>query len=99
MIENFQLLDSYHEIPHNSKHKEYPHAVFSSEPARALSSRLRALSARPCFCAGLSGRVGLAGLPAGWNFGEVAGVAVDARGHVLVFHRGPHPIIEFESGG
>ena len=38
-------------------------------------------------------------LPAGWNFGEVAGVATDARGHVLVFHRGPHPIMEFESGG
>jgi len=38
-------------------------------------------------------------LPAGWNFGEVPGVAVDARGHVLVFHRGPHPIMEFESGG
>lgn len=38
-------------------------------------------------------------LPAGWNFGEVAGVAADARGHVLVFHRGPHPIMEFESGG
>ncbi|MBI1786758.1 MAG: 6-bladed beta-propeller [Acidobacteria bacterium] len=38
-------------------------------------------------------------LPSGWNFGEVAGVACDARGHVLVFHRGPHPIMEFESGG
>lgn len=38
-------------------------------------------------------------LPAGWNFGEVAGVVVDARGHVYVFHRGPHPIMEFESGG
>jgi DNA-binding beta-propeller fold protein YncE len=38
-------------------------------------------------------------LPAGWNFGEVAGVATNAQGHVLVFHRGPHPIMEFESGG
>ena len=38
-------------------------------------------------------------LPAGWNFGEVAGVAADSRGHVYVFHRGPHPIMEFESGG
>ena len=38
-------------------------------------------------------------LPAGWNFGEVAGVAAGSRGHVYVFHRGPHPIMEFESGG
>src|SRR5436309_1209324 len=38
-------------------------------------------------------------LPAGWNFGEVAGVATNAQGRVFVFHRGPHPIMEFESGG
>lgn len=38
-------------------------------------------------------------LPAGWNFGEVAGVEADSRGRVYVFHRGPHPLIEFESGG
>ena len=38
-------------------------------------------------------------LPAGWNFGEVAAVATEANGRVLVFHRGPHPIMEFESGG
>lgn len=38
-------------------------------------------------------------LPSGWNFGEVAGVDVDSRGHVYVFHRGPHPLIEFESNG
>lgn len=38
-------------------------------------------------------------LPAEWNFGEVAGVAADSRGHVYVFHRGPHPIMEFESDG
>jgi len=38
-------------------------------------------------------------LPAGWNFGEVAGVAAGAGGRVLLFHRGPHPIMEFESGG
>jgi DNA-binding beta-propeller fold protein YncE len=38
-------------------------------------------------------------LPAGWNFGEVAGVATGGSGRVLVFHRGPHPIMEFESGG
>jgi DNA-binding beta-propeller fold protein YncE len=38
-------------------------------------------------------------LPAGWNFGEVAGVAAYARGHVLVFHRGPHPLMEFDNAG
>jgi DNA-binding beta-propeller fold protein YncE len=38
-------------------------------------------------------------LPAGWNFGETVSVAADARNHVYVFHRGAHPIIEFDSGG
>jgi streptogramin lyase len=38
-------------------------------------------------------------LPAGWNYGEVAGVEVDRRGHVWVFHRGPHPLIEFDARG
>src|SRR5713226_7186969 len=41
-----------------------------------------------------------AGFPAGpWNFIQVAAVATDARGHILVLHRGAHPIMEFESGG
>ena len=41
-----------------------------------------------------------AGTPAGpWNFIQVSGVAVNAQGHVLVLHRGAHPILEFESGG
>ena len=38
-------------------------------------------------------------LPAGWNLGETAGVARDSRGHVYVFNRGPHPLLEFEPGG
>lgn len=38
-------------------------------------------------------------LPPGWNFGEVAGVAADARGHVFVFHRGEHPLMEFAPDG
>ncbi len=37
--------------------------------------------------------------PGPWNFGQVAGVAINANGNVLVLHRGAHPIIEFESGG
>lgn len=38
-------------------------------------------------------------LPAGWNLQETPGVAVDARDHVYVFHRGEHPIIELTPGG
>jgi DNA-binding beta-propeller fold protein YncE len=40
-----------------------------------------------------------AGTPAPWNFIQVSGVAVDGRGHILVLHRGAHPILEFESNG
>jgi DNA-binding beta-propeller fold protein YncE len=38
-------------------------------------------------------------LPAGWTFEETPGVAVDAREHAFVFHRGPHSIIEFDKAG
>lgn len=38
-------------------------------------------------------------LPAGMNFGEVAGVALNSKGHILVFHRGPRPLVEFDSSG
>ena len=38
-------------------------------------------------------------LPDGWTFEETAGVAVDARSHVFVFHRGPHPFMEFDAEG
>lgn len=42
----------------------------------------------------------VAGTPAGpWNFGAVPGVAIDARGNVLVLHRGAQPIMEFEPDG
>ena len=41
-----------------------------------------------------------AGTPGGpWNFIQVSGVTVDAQGHILVLHRGAHPIMEFESNG
>ena len=40
-----------------------------------------------------------AGTPAAWNFGQVAAVATDANGHVLVLHRGAHPIIVFDDNG
>lgn len=38
-------------------------------------------------------------LPAGWNFGETPGVAVDAKDHVYVLHRGENPILEFTPDG
>jgi DNA-binding beta-propeller fold protein YncE len=40
-----------------------------------------------------------AGPPSPWNFIQVASVAVTPRGTILVFHRGAHPIMEFESSG
>jgi len=40
-----------------------------------------------------------AGTPAPWNFIQVSGVAVDARGHILVLHRGAQPLLDFESNG
>jgi DNA-binding beta-propeller fold protein YncE len=38
-------------------------------------------------------------LPAGWSFGETVSVAIDARQHAYVLHRGVHPIIEFDAKG
>jgi len=60
---------------------------------------LGSVGARALLAAGYKVVPGWPELPAGWNFGEVAGVDVDSRGHVYVFHRGPHPIMEFESSG
>ena len=40
-----------------------------------------------------------AGTPTGWNLIQVPGVAVNSRGHVLVLHRGAHPILEFDKSG
>lgn len=38
-------------------------------------------------------------LSADINFGEVSGVAQNSRGHIFVFNRGPHPLIEFDTKG
>jgi DNA-binding beta-propeller fold protein YncE len=41
-----------------------------------------------------------AGFPAGpWNFIQVASVAMNSNGNVLLLHRGAHPIMEFDAGG
>jgi len=40
-----------------------------------------------------------AGTAAAWNFIQVSGVAIEASGHILVLHRGAHPLLEFESNG
>lgn len=37
--------------------------------------------------------------PPGWNLGETSGVSKDSRGHIYVFNRGPHALLEFEPGG
>jgi DNA-binding beta-propeller fold protein YncE len=38
-------------------------------------------------------------LPAGWDWVEVAGVAVDSRDRVFVFNRGEHPVMVFDRDG
>ena len=38
-------------------------------------------------------------LPSGEHFVEVAGIAVNSKGHVYVFHRGKHPLVEFDASG
>jgi DNA-binding beta-propeller fold protein YncE len=38
-------------------------------------------------------------LPQGEHFVEVAGVAVNSKGHIYVFHRGKHPLMEFDASG
>jgi len=38
-------------------------------------------------------------LPASEHFVEVAGVAVNSKGHIYVFHRGKHPLMEFDANG
>ena len=38
-------------------------------------------------------------LPPGENFVEACGVAVNSKGHIYVFHRGRHPLMEFDSSG
>lgn len=40
-----------------------------------------------------------AGFAAPWNLIQASGVAVSAKGTVLVLHRGAHPILEFDSNG
>ena len=40
-----------------------------------------------------------AGTPAPWHWGEVAAVATTAEGNILVFHRGAHPVMEFDVAG
>ena len=40
-----------------------------------------------------------AGTSTSWNLIQVPGVAVDSRGHVLVLHRGAHPVLDFDAAG
>jgi DNA-binding beta-propeller fold protein YncE len=38
-------------------------------------------------------------LPANLYFSEVSGVALNSRGHIFVFQRGTHPLVEFDESG
>lgn len=38
-------------------------------------------------------------LPPGQHFVEPAGVAINSKGHIYVFHRGQHPLMEFDASG
>lgn len=38
-------------------------------------------------------------LPPSANFGEAAGVALNSKGHIFVFHRGLQPLMEFDTNG
>ena len=38
-------------------------------------------------------------LPAGWTLGRCSAVAVNSRGEIHLFHRGPHPILCFDAQG
>ncbi len=38
-------------------------------------------------------------LPPGWELDAVAGVATDSQNNVIIFHRGPHPLIIFDKKG
>src|SRR5213593_1720304 len=40
-----------------------------------------------------------AGSAGAWNLIQVSSVAIDSRAHVLVLHRGAHPVLEFDSAG
>lgn len=38
-------------------------------------------------------------LPADLNFGEVTGIAANSSGHIFIYHRGPHALVEFDAEG
>lgn len=38
-------------------------------------------------------------LPANMYIGEAAGVALNSKGHIFVFNRGQHPLLEFDANG
>ena len=38
-------------------------------------------------------------LPEGWEFTQVAGVAVDSQDRIYVYNRGEHPMIVFDRDG
>ena len=37
-------------------------------------------------------------LPNDWTLGACSAVATNAKGEIIVFHRGPHPLLVFNAG-
>ena len=74
---------------------------------QGVGSIISAVASAAAFCPGeLQPGAGLASSSAhlrgnidSWNLIQVPGVAVDSRGHVLVLHRGAHPILVFDTAG
>src|SRR5262249_42562757 len=59
----------------------------------------RSLVESPCSMLHYEAVPGFFQLPPGENFVEPCGVAVNSKGHIYVFHRGKHPLMEFDPSG
>jgi hypothetical protein len=65
-----------------------------------VSAATASAQSRPAPEISYEGQVDFLKLPAGMNFGEVAGVAVNSKGHVFAFNRGGHEqLLEFDANG
>ncbi|MBM3841083.1 MAG: hypothetical protein FJ398_24640 [Verrucomicrobia bacterium] len=65
--------------------------IYDIAMAKQLSGRAQGASYRAV--------AGFPQLPSGWTLGAVSGVATDAKGNVVLFHRGEHPILVFDQSG
>ena len=65
----------------------------------ALDSRDRSAAADDVPALGYTPVPDIFTLPAGINFGPCSGIAVNSHGHIFVFHRARHALLEFDSDG